>query len=75
MKLLYLYGLLFVNFFAGDHSTTIEGVIVGKDDRPVPKVYVFVFPISLTVEHSEYKKVKLVIREPGTKQHIRLEQK
>jgi hypothetical protein len=33
------------------------------------------FPITLTVEHPEYKKLTLVIKEPGTKQLIRLDQK
>ena len=97
MKMLYLFSLLLVNLFTGHRAQTIEGVIVGKDNRPVSKVYVFVvkgeeetitgsngrfavttwqnFPVSLTVEHPGYKKLKLVIKEPGTKQLIRLEEK
>jgi hypothetical protein len=33
------------------------------------------FPVSLSVEHPDYKKIKIVIRESDTKQVIKLEQK
>ena len=33
------------------------------------------FPVSLTVEHPSYRKIKLSIKEPGEKQVIRLEPK
>jgi hypothetical protein len=33
------------------------------------------FPLSLSVEHPDFKKIKLVIKEPGAKQLIRLEAK
>lgn len=33
------------------------------------------FPVSLSVEHPEYKKIKLVIKEAGSKQVIHLEPK
>jgi hypothetical protein len=32
------------------------------------------FPVSLSVEHPDYKKLKLVIKEAGQKQVIKLEQ-
>lgn len=103
MKLLYLFGLLFLNLLPGDNheatpttSVKLQGVVVGKDNRPVPNAYLFVvrgeeetitssngqfalttwqkFPVSLSVEHPEYKKLKLVIKEAGQKQVIKLEQ-
>lgn len=100
MKLLYLFSLLLLDFHAGNNtetSVTIQGVVTGKDNRPVSQAYLFVvkgeeetisgsngkfaittwqkFPVSLTVEHPDFKKVKIEISRPDTKQVIKLEEK
>jgi len=95
MKLLYLFSLLLLNLNQ-PVSVKLQGVVVGKDNRPVSNAYLFVikgeeetitgsngqfalttwqkFPVSLSVEHPEYKKLKLLIKDAGQKQVIKLEQ-
>ena len=95
MKLLYLFSLLLLNLNQ-PASVKLQGVVVGKDNRPVSNAYLFVikgeeetitgsngqfalttwqkFPVSLSVEHPEYKKLKLLIKDAGQKQVIKLEQ-
>ena len=94
MKLLYLFSLLLLNFNQ-PVSVKLQGVVVGKDNRPVSNAYLFVvkgeeetitggdgqfalttwqkFPVSLNVEHPDYKKLKLLIKDAGQKQVIKLE--
>lgn len=97
MKLLYLVSLLFLHLLPGDSSPAkLQGVVVDKDNRPIPNAYLFVvkgeeetitgsngqfalttwqqFPVSLSVEHPNYKKLKLVVKEAGQKHVIKLEQ-
>ena len=103
MKLLYLFSWLFLNLLTGDNheavpptAVKLQGVVVGKDNRPVANAYLFVirgeeenitgsngqfalttwqkFPVSLSIEHPAYKKLKLVIKDAGQMQVIKLEQ-
>jgi hypothetical protein len=97
MKLLYLFSLVILNLLPGNNheATKLQGIVVGKDNRPVSNAYLFVvkgeeetitgsngqfalttwqkFPVSLSVEHPDYKKVKLLIKDAGQKQVIKLE--
>jgi hypothetical protein len=97
MKLLYLFSLVILNLLPGNNheATKLQGIVVGKDNRPVSNAYLFVvkgeeetitgsngqfalttwqkFPVSLSVEHPDYKKLKLLIKDAGQKQVIKLE--
>jgi hypothetical protein len=101
MKLIFAFSLLLLNLLGDNHKADtpgpvkLQGVVMGKDNRPVSNAYLFIikgeeetitgsngqfalttwqkFPVSLSVEHPDYKRLKLLIKEADQKQIIKLE--